>query len=160
MFRMRSLIFVLCTSLAAIACGDDDGDDNGNNSGTGGQNGEGTGGKSGDTELATVTGTVTYEGDAVGPLLISLHSGFPPSATNLVTAAGAIEEPEYPQEFTIEEVPPGTYFAVSYVSVGSFHLGAGPGDPQGAYVVDGMPAPFDVEDEPVTGIDIALMDTE
>lgn len=157
MFRMRSLIFVLCTSLAAIACGDDEED--GDNNGTGGQSGEGTGGKSGDTELATVSGTVTYAGDEVGPLLISLHSGFPPSMTNLVTAAGAIEEPEFPQEFTVPDVEPGTYFAVSYISVGSFHLGAGPGDPQGAYVVDGMPAPFDVEDEPVTGIDIDLMDT-
>ncbi|MDQ2645056.1 MAG: hypothetical protein M3020_14665, partial [Myxococcota bacterium] len=159
-FRMRSLIFVLCTSLAAIACGDDDGDDNGNNAGTGGESGEGTGGKSGQTELATVSGTITYEGEAVGPLLISLHSGFPPSMTNLVTAAPAIEDPVYPQEFTIEDVEPGTYFAVSYVSVGMFHIPAGAGDPQGAHVVDGMPAPFDVADEPVTGIDIELMDTE
>jgi hypothetical protein len=157
MFRMRSLIFVLCTSLAVIACGDDEED--GDNNGTGGQSGEGTGGKSGDTELATVTGTVSYDGDAVGPLLVSIHSGFPPAMDNVVGAA-QVEEPEFPQEFTIEGVAPGEYFAVAYVSVGMFHLGAGPGDPQGAYIVDGAPGSFEVTDEPVTGIDIGLMDTE
>jgi hypothetical protein len=156
MFRMRSLIFVLCTSLAAIACGDDD---EGDNSGTGGQGNEGTGGKSGATELTTVTGTVTYDGDAEGPLLVSLHSSFPPAMDNVVGAA-QIETPEFPQEFTVEDVAPGTYFAVAYVSVGAFHLGAGPGDPQGAYIVEGMPGPFEVTDEPVIGIDIGLMDTD
>lgn len=157
MFRMRSLIFVLCSSLAVIACGDDEED--GDNSNTGGQSGEGTGGTPGETESTTVTGTVSYDGDAEGPLLVSIHSSFPPAMDNVVGAA-QVEDPEFPQEFTIEGVAPGTYFAVAYVAVGAFHLGAGPGDPQGAYIVDGMPGPFDVADEPVTGIDIGLMDTD
>ena len=67
MFRMRSLIFVLCSSLALIACGDDE---EGSNDGTGGGSNSGTGGTPGQTELMTVTGTVDYDGDAVGTLLI------------------------------------------------------------------------------------------
>ncbi len=39
-----------------------------------------------------------------------------------------------------------------------FHVGAGAGDPQGAYVVDGMPAQVEVTDEPLSGIDFDLMD--
>ncbi|MDQ2646552.1 MAG: hypothetical protein M3020_22270, partial [Myxococcota bacterium] len=152
MFRMRSLIFVLCTSLAAIACGDDDGDDNGNNAGTGGESGEGTGGRSGDSELTTITGTINYEGEAEGPLLVSIHSSFPPSMDN-VKGAARVEDPEFPQEYTITDVPPGSYFVVAYISVGMFHVGAGAGDPQGAYVVDGMPAQVEVTDEPLSGID-------
>jgi len=158
MFRKRSLIFVLCSSLALVACGDDE--DGGNNGGTGGQGNEGTGGKSGETELTTVSGTITYEGELTGPLLVSIHSSFPPDDMNIVGASPAIEEPEFPQEYTISDVEPGTYFAVAYISVGSFHIGAGAGDPQGAYIVDGMPAPFEVTDEPVTGIDFGLMDTD
>lgn len=157
MFRMRSLIFVLGTSLAAIACGDDDGGDNGNNSGTGGVSGEGTGGKSGSTELTTITGTINYEGEATGPLVVSIHSSFPPSATNVMGAA-QIEEPEFPQEYTVEDVPPGNYFVLAYIAVGQFHVGAGPGDPTGAYLVDGMPAQVEVTDEALTGIDFDLMD--
>ncbi len=157
MFRMRSLIFVLCTSLAAIACGDDDGDDNGNNAGTGGESGEGTGGKSGDSELTTITGTINYEGEAEGPLLVSIHSSFPPNEMNVMGAA-QVPNPEFPQEYTVTDVPPGSYFVLSYISVGMFHVKPGAGDPTGAYLVDGMPAPVEVTDEPLTGIDFDLTD--
>jgi hypothetical protein len=156
MFRMHSLIFVLCTSLAVIACGDDE-EDGDNNNGTGGQSGEGTGGKSGETELTTITGTINYEGEAEGPLVISIHSSFPPSMANVMGAA-QVAEPQFPQEYTVESVPPGEYFVLAYIAVGMFHLGAGPGDPTGAYVIDGMPAPIEVTDEPVEGIDFDLSD--
>jgi hypothetical protein len=156
MFRMRSLIFVLCTSLAVIACGDDEGDGD-NNNGTGGQSGEGTGGKSGETELTTITGTINYEGDAEGPLVISIHSSFPPSMDNVMGAA-QVAEPEFPQEYTVTDVPPGEYFVLAYIAVGQFHVGAGAGDPMGAYMADGMPVPVEVADEEVTGIDFDLMD--
>ena len=150
----RALIFTVVSSLALVACGDDE--DSGNN-GTGGTGNEGTGGQT-SSASTTISGIVSYEGDRLGPLLVSIHSDWPPSMTNVMGAA-QIEDPEFPQDYEVEDVVPGTYFVAAYVAVGMFHVGAGPGDPQGVYAGDDMmPTPIEVSDDGATGIDLTLVD--
>lgn len=163
MFRSK-LMFVAMLALAAspIGCGGDDDDDGSNQAGSGGTGASGgSGGSAGSEQMAsTISGTVTYDGDKEGPLVVSIHSDFPPSMTNVMGFA-QVAEPEFPATYTIENVYPGTYYVVAYISVGMFHPGAGPGDPQGAYVgEDLMPATVDVGEDAVSDVDIALMDTD
>jgi hypothetical protein len=161
MFRKSLLVFASCLALSAFSsgCGDDDDDDKGNNTGgTGGMSSSGGSDNAGgmEAETTTVTGTINYDGDKTGALVVGAHSSFPPSMTNIVGYT-LIEEPTFPQEYTIEGLPPAEYFVLSYVAVGMFHVGAGPGDPQGAYVGDGMmPVPVDVPASGATGVDLTL----
>jgi hypothetical protein len=166
MFRKDFLVTVSCIALGAFfggGCGDDDDDDKHNTGGTGGMTG--TGGSSGentggapDMGKTSLSGTVMYEGDKTGPLVISVHSSFPPSMTNVVGFT-QVDEPTFPQEYRVEDLDPGSYFVVGYLAVGMFHVGAGPGDPQGAYVGDDlMPAPVEVEQGGATGVDLMLIE--
>jgi hypothetical protein len=163
MSRNSFLITVSCIALGVFfgGCGDDDDDDGGATGGAGGMT-SGTGGQntggSPDVTLTSLSGTVAYEGDKAGPLVVSVHSSFPPSMTNVVGFT-QVEEPTFPQEYTVEDLEPGNYFVVAYVAVGMFHVGAGPGDPQGAHVGDDlMPAPVEVGPSGATGVDLMLMD--
>jgi hypothetical protein len=167
MFRNSFLITVSCIALGVFfgGCGDDD-DDTGGKGGTGGMTatggatgtgGQNTGGMPGD-EATSLSGTITYEGDKTGPLVISVHSSFPPSMANVVGFT-QVDDPTFPQEYRVEDLMPGSYFVVAYIAVGMFHVGAGPGDPQGAHVGDDMmPAPVEVDAVGATGVDLMLID--
>jgi hypothetical protein len=164
MFRTSLLVTVSCIALSVFfgGCGDDDDDKGTGTGGTGGTASStgGSGGAGGNPEVGatTLSGTVTYEGDKAGPLVISVHSSFPPSMTNVVGFT-QVEEPTFPQEYTVEDIVPGSYFVVAYLAVGMFHVGAGPGDPQGAHVGDDlMPAPVEVSATGATGADITLVE--
>ncbi len=97
--------------------------------------------------LGDIEVTVTYEGDAVGPLIVAVLTEFPPMGPP--TAFMREEEPTFPWVGTFSELEAGEYFLLATIDVGDDNpTGPGPEDPQGmpamSVVVDGE-GPFPVE---------------
>ena len=83
-----------------------------------------------------VAGTVTYEGESEGDVLIAAYENFPPGEGEGPLFFDLYEDVEFPLEYTINGILDGTYTLVAGFDVG----GDNPTDPEGHRCLGEQPA--------------------
>jgi hypothetical protein len=68
---------------------------------------------------AVVAGTVSYEGELTGSLVVGLYDACPALGPPLDLNIEQIVEPVFPQAFSLDGLDPGEYYVIAALDVGS-----------------------------------------
>jgi hypothetical protein len=99
---VRSAGLVLLAAALGLGCGDGDGD----------AAPDAMAGVAGNA----IAGSVHYDGDGDGALIIGVFTEFPPMSGPV--AFHSVPQPTWPETFELSPVPAGTYYAVATLDIG------------------------------------------